>query len=72
LAEIAPPHFAVGSIRFFVTFFLVFFFSFMSMPILAFIVAQTAAATALSLRAESLVTTSSSALSTSTLSAAYR
>ena len=67
----APPRFVVGSIRFFVTFFLViFFFGFMPMPILilAFIAAQTAAA--LSLRAESLATTHLSALSASTLSAA--
>ena len=55
----ALPRFAVGSIRFFVTFFfVVFFFGFMPMPILvlAFIAAQTAAAAALLLRAESLAT----------------
>ncbi|KYN42434.1 hypothetical protein ALC56_03138 [Trachymyrmex septentrionalis] len=57
----APPRFAVGSIRFFVVFFFVvvvvfFFFGFMPIPILvlAFIAAQTAAAAALSPRAESL------------------
>jgi len=40
----APPRFAVGSIRFFVAFFLIIFFGFMPMPILvlAFIAAQTA------------------------------
>ncbi|KYN11073.1 hypothetical protein ALC57_16774 [Trachymyrmex cornetzi] len=57
----APPRFAVGSIRFFIAFFFIvfFFFGFMPMPILvlAFIVAQMAAAAALSLRAESLATT---------------
>jgi len=68
----APPRFAVGSIRFFVTFLLVvFFFDFvpMSILVLAFIAAQAAAA-ALSLRAESLAVTRPSALSASTLSAA--
>ena len=65
----APSRFAVGSIRFFVTFFFVVFF-FMPMPILilTFITAQTAAA--LSLRAESLAMTRPSALSASILSAA--
>ena len=64
----APPRFAVGSIRFFLV---VFFFDFMPMLILvlAFIAAQTAAAAALSLRAESLAVTRPSALSASTLSA---
>jgi len=43
--ENASPHFAVGSIRFFVAFFLiVFFFDFMPILVLAFIAAQTAAA----------------------------
>jgi len=69
----ALPPFAVGSIRFFIAFFLVvFFFDFIPIPILAFIPAQTAAAAALSLRAESLAVTRPSALSASTLSRVYR
>ncbi|KYN23144.1 hypothetical protein ALC57_04448 [Trachymyrmex cornetzi] len=69
----APPRFAVGNIRFFIIFFVVFFvvfflivfLGFMPMPILVlvFIAAHTAAAAALSLRAESLAVTRASALS---------
>ena len=68
----ALPRFAVSSIRFFIVFFLVviFFFSFMPMPLLTFIAVQTVTAAALSLRVESLVVARPSALSTSTLSAA--
>jgi len=54
----APPRFAVGNIRFFIVLFLVviFFFDFMSMPILvlAFTAAQIATV-ALSLRVESFL-----------------
>ena len=70
----ALSRFTVGSIRFFVIFFLVvvFFFDFMLMPvlILAFIAVQTVVATTLSLRAESLAVTRFHPFSANTLSAA--
>ena len=62
----APPRFAVGNIRFFV----VVFFIPIPILVLAFIAAQVAAATTLSLKAESLATMRPSALSVSTSSAA--
>jgi len=67
----APPRFAVGNIRFFVAFFLLLLLRFHAhVLVVAFIAAQTAAMAALSLRAEFLAMTRTSALSASTLSAA--
>jgi len=64
-----PPRFGVGSIRFFVAFFLVVFFFGFPMP-MSLLAAQMTAAVAFSFRAESLVVMHFHAFSANTLSAA--